>query len=382
MTGQRPDDHLNVTTYPTGVGATGVAAALSTTLDEGGGVRSLDPLTLLATRDGSGTWDTALVGLVRDRHARPIVLVDPEEQTIAVAATSPGNGGAIYYKRSPLDVIGFDTGVGVPLISSATDVTLDNVTSAKGPVSKEAGLLVLASDRTTGRYVHGVVDLGGGPPAADPADPERPTTPTPPPAGTTATLVRDSFEPWPIGRATATACFVRPEDPPGSLSIVADGGKGQALRIPSSATGVRGCRDFPEIARSTITVRARVRLSRIGLEDATILSVRGSGGEATSIRVTNLGVLAWFDRSTKIRSTVPIRPGVWYRVMVRIDQAKRTYDLRVTTDGGTRIAGAADLRWRMAAVRTVGSVCGQTSPAPPAQVIDFADVSAVATVVP
>ena len=382
VTGQRPDDKLSLTTYPMGVGATGVAAAVSTTLDEGGGVRSLDPLTLLAMRADDGTWDTTLVGLVRDRHARPIVLVDPEQQTIAVAATSPGNGGAIYYKRSPLDPITFDTGIGVPLISSATEITLDNVTSAKGPLTRDAGLLVLAADRTSGRYVHGVVDLGGGPPSADPADPERPTTPSAPAAGTTATLVRDSFEPWPLGRATATGWYVREEDPQGSLRIVSDGAKGQALRVPSSATGVRGCRDFPEIASAPLTVRARVRLSRLGLEDATILSVRGSGGEAASIRVTDLGVLAWFDRSTKIRSTVRFRPGVWYRVTARIDQVKRTYDLRVTTDGGTRIAGAADLRWRMGAVRTVGSVCGQTAAAPPAQVIDFADVTVVQTVTP
>jgi hypothetical protein len=122
----------------------------------------------------------------------------------------------------------------------------------------------------------------------------------------------------------------------------------------------------------------RVRLSRIALDDGTILSVRGSGGEAASLRVTDKGVLAWFDRLTKIRSTARFRPNVWYRVTARIDQAKRTYDLRVTNDGGgTRIASASGLRWRQAAVRTVGSVCLETAGAPPAQAIDIAEVSVV-----
>jgi hypothetical protein len=381
LIGQRPDTQLSVTSYPIAGGPAGVAAAVSTTLDEGGG-RGLDPLTMLATRDAGGTWDTTLFGLVRDRHARPVVLVDADEGAIAVAATSPGAGGAIYYKRAPLDAIQFDTGLGAPLVATETDVAIDNVTSSKSPLTKEAGMVVLAADRTSGRYLHGFVDLGGGPPAADPADPERPTAPTAPPDGATAILLRDSFEPWAIGRATATGWYVRPEDPQGSLSIVSDGGDGQALRVPSSATGVRGCRDFAEVPGAAIVVRARVRLSRIGVEDATILSVRGSGGEAASIRVTNLGVLAWFDRATKIRTTVPFRPGTWYRVTASIDQAARTYNVRVTTDDGTRVAGANGLRWRQPGVRTVETVCGETAPAPPAQVIDFADVTATQRVTP
>jgi hypothetical protein len=152
--------------------------------------------------------------------------------------------------------------------------------------------------------------------------------------------------------------------------------------VPSSATGVRACRDFAEVPAARLIVRARVRISRIGLEDATILSVRGSGGEAASVRVTNLGVLAWFDRATKIRTTAAFRPRTWYRVTATIDQAARTYNVRVTTDGGTRVAGANGLRWRQPGVRTVETVCGETAPAPPAQVIDFADVSVTQVVTP
>jgi hypothetical protein len=372
LAGQAPEDSLHMTTLPLDGGGTSVAAAVTTTLE-----RTLDPGVLLAMRDPAGTWDSTLVGLKRDRHARPIVLVDPEAATIAVAATSPGNGGAIYYKRAPLERIQFDTGLGVPLVADTTSIAIDYVTSAKGPLSRASGLLVLASDRTSGRYLHALVDLGAGPPSADPADPDRPTVPIDPPDDATATLMRDSFEPWPIGRAPAAAgWYVRPEDPPDALSMAADGGTGQALRVPSSATGVRACRDVPEVPGRTLTVRMRVRLSRIALEDGTILSVRGSGGESASLRVTNQGVLAWFDRATKIRSTARFRAKVWYRVTATIDQAKRTYSVRVTSDNGkTRIASASGLRWRMAAVRTVGSICVETAPAPPAQAIDIAEVS-------
>ena len=133
---------------------------------------------------------------------------------------------------------------------------------------------------------------------------------------------------------------------------------------------------MPEVPGRTLTVRLRVRLSRIALEDGTILSVRGSGGESASLRVTNKGVLAWFDRTTKIRSSARFRAKVWYRVTAVIDQTKRTYNLRVTSDDGkTRIASASGLRWRMAALRTVGSVCIETAAAPPAQAIDVAEVS-------
>ncbi len=370
LTGPRSDDALSVVPYPLPDGGIGVAAAVGTTLE-----RSLDPGTLLATREPAGTWDTTLVGLIRDRLARPIVLVDPEARTIAVAATSPGAGGAIFYKRSSLDQVQFDTGGGVPLIASQTEITIDDVTSSKSPLSREAGLLVLASDRTSGRYLHGVVDLGAGPPAANPADPDRPTTPVAPPDGVAATLLRDTFESWPIGAAGAAGWYVRPEDGTAALSIVADGGDGQALRVPSSKTGVRACRDVAEVAGRSLTIRMRVRLSRLALEDATILSVRGSGGEAASLRVTNLGMLAWFDGATKLRSTTRFRPNVWYRVTARIDQSKRTYDVSVSSDGGKRIVGVSGLRWRMPAVRIVGAVCAETAGAPPAQAIDFAEVS-------
>ncbi|MFL5685441.1 MAG: hypothetical protein ACJ77D_05250 [Chloroflexota bacterium] len=381
LPGAQPDPQLNMTTYPLTDGTTGVAAAVSTTNDQSAAGRTLDALTLAATRDAAGSWRTAVAGLVRDRHTRPIVLVDPTNRTIAIAATSPGSGGAIYYKRASLDQIEFDTGIGVPLIASTAETTIDNVTSSKGPLTPESGLLVLAHDRTSGLYLHGVVDLGGDAPTADPADASRPKLPTPPPKATTTTLIHDTFEPSAVGSVVPAAWYTRPEDPTGRMSIVA-GPTARALRVSSARTNVRACRDFSDVPATTLSVDILVKLSRAALEDATILSVRGSGGESASIRVTSKSVFAWFNGSTKIRTTAPFRAGAWYRVRATIDQTRKTYSVRIDTGGGRLVARASGLRWRARAVPSVKSVCVETAPAPPSQTIDIAEVRVTQIVTP
>jgi len=381
LPGPKPDPTVNLTTYPLANDTTGVAAAVATTHDQAAGGRQLDALTFVAMRDASGDWATAAAGLVRDHHARPIVLVDAAARTIAFVATSPGSGGAIYYKRSPLDRVEFDTGVGVPLIASTAETTIDNVTAAKGPLSEAGGMLVLAADRISGSYLHGVVDIGGGAPTIDPADASRSKLPTPPPKGTTTSLIHDTFEPSPLGTPVPSAWYTRPEDPKGRLAIV-EGPVKRALRVTGAAAGVRACRDFADVPGAILSVDILAKLSRAGLEDATLLSVRGSGGEAASIRVTNKSVFAWFNGTTKIRTTAPFRPGTWYRIRATIDQAKKTYSLRIDTGGGRPVARATGLRWRNRAVATVKSVCLETAPAPPSQTIDIAEVRVTQVVTP
>ncbi len=321
-------------------------------------------------------WTTNLIGLVRDHHARPVIMVDPATSTVYVAATSPGNGGTIFYKRASLDSLEFDTGRGTPLLSSTTDVEIDDVTSTKGPISKESGLVALAVDRSTGRYSHVVLDIGGGPPTADPADPKRPTTPTPASAKTTTSLLRDDFEAWAIGRADA-GWYVRPEDPQGRLSIVDGGTVKHALRVPSARGGVRACRDIPLVPGTRVTVTARVRVSAIGTSDGVLLSARGSGGEAGSVRITSRGVFGWYVGATKVRSTIVVRRGAkaWYRVSATFDQAKRTYDFRIWNAANKPVAGRTGLRWRTKGVTAIDSICIDTAATPAAQVIDIGEVS-------
>jgi hypothetical protein len=372
------DDHLSVKPYPLADGSTtGVAAAVRTAIDQSGGATSLDPLVLLAMRDPSGTWATHLVGQVRDRHTRPVVMIDEAAREVYVAATAPGNGGAIYYKRADLDRIVFDTGLGTPLVRSADDLAIDDATTTKQSLTAGSGLLVLAADRLTGRYLHGLVDLGGGLPAADPADPARPSVPDPPAPGHVTTYLDDDFEPWPVNTAQGIGWALRAEDAPRSMAVVDDGRGGRALRVRTAvrAAPARACRDFAEDPGVPLVIDARVRVSALGTSDTTLLSIRGSGGEAASVRVTDRGVLARFDRATKIRSTVPVRAGRWYRINVSVDQTARTASITFKTDGNRTIIKRSGMRWRMPAVKGVDSVCIETAGASAAQRIDLAEVS-------
>jgi hypothetical protein len=156
---------------------------------------------------------------------------------------------------------------------------------------------------------------------------------------------------------------------------VVDSPGNQSLRVASAGADVRACRDIPEIPGAALTVRARIRLTRVALDDATILSVRGSGGETASIRVTNQQALAWFDGPTKIRSSTSLPTGRFFILTARIDQERKTYALRVTTDSGAPVVSADGLDWRMSAVETVGSICIETPPVLPTQAIIVSEVS-------
>jgi hypothetical protein len=301
-------------------------------------------------------------------------MVDAATGTISVAATSPGNGGTIFYKRARIDRLEFDTGLGTPLLSSTTDLQLDSVTSTKAPVTADSGLLVLAADRTTGGYAHALVDLGGGLPSADPADPKRPKVPIRPSTKLSVPVLRDDFEAWPLGPGDA-GWFVRPEDPPGRLAIVDEGGGKHALRVSFARAGVRACRGIPSLPGATVTIDTRVRVSRAGAADAVMVAVRGSGGEAGSVRITSRGRFAWYAGSAKVRSTTAARAHAWYRVVVTLDQRRRTYALRVLNSANRLVVARTGLRWRTPAVKVVDSVCAETAAGAPRQVVDLGFVN-------
>lgn len=378
------DDHINLKAYPTGSGTTGVVAALKTSMETGTRINPLSPLILLAVRADDGTWGTHVAGLVRDRHTRPIVLVDEVAREFYLAATSPVRGGNVYYKRTPMDEIAFETGLGQILMTSADDVRINNASSTKQPLTRESGMVVVASDDDTGRYLHAVLDIGAGLPPADPAAPRRLDVPDPPDPASPVILVRNDFEPWPVGPAIGTVWRVREEDPPTALTIVDDGDGGRALRVSAGADGVpvRSCRQFSEVPQGSLAIEARVRFSRLGASDTALLSLRGSGGEAGNVRVTDAGFLAWYDGTVKVRTEAQLAPGRWYRIFITVDQTARTYDIRVTTDGGARIASRSAIAWRSSVVRNVRSLCQQHADMAPGQALDLSDVEIVQMVTP
>jgi hypothetical protein len=370
------DDHINLKAFPDAVGGTGVVAALKTSLDDATNVNPLSPLILLVVRAGNGTWTSNLVSQVRDKQTRAVVMVDETARMFYVAATAPSGGGSIVYKRTPIDAVAFESGGGQPLVASPQDVRISNASSTKQSLTAESGLVVLASDDESGRYLHAVVDLGDGLPPADPADPTRPERPDPPDPPSPITLIADDFEPWAVGKAEGTGWLPRPTDPSDAVSIADDGADGRALRVVPAGDGlsVRACRALPRRPPGTLSVQLRVRIGALGTSDTSILSMRGSGGEAASVRVTTRGEFAWYDRLTKVRSTAAFKAGTWYRLQVRVDSTAKTYAFTIATDGGDALVERTSVRWRHAEVPSVQDVCFETATGNSKQRIDISEV--------
>lgn len=367
------DDHINLKTYRDG-DSTAVVAALKTSLDERTPINPLAPQILLAFRDADGAWTTHLVSRVREKHTRAIVIVDEDARMVYVAATS--SEGTIDYKRASIDAISFETGEGVPLIASLVDPRISNATSTKQPVGIESGLVVLGSDNQTGRYLHGIVDIGAGMPAADPADTARPERPDPPDPLSPVTLVHNDFELWQPGDASGTDWALREEDVTASLTIADDVTGGRSLRLEPGPSGVsaRACREFAQRPDSVLSIDLRVRVTgHDGASDTSILSLRGGGGEAAAVRVTSHGDFAWFAGAERPRAPGFVGGRV-YRVTATIDQAARTFSFRVRADDGTVLVRQSGLAWRSGEVESVRSICLTTTSGQPAQVIDLLDV--------
>src|SRR5262249_25052061 len=122
------------------------------------------PFIELLTRDLAGRWSAATFGRVEDEHSRPRVVIDQEHDRLYLFATIRETGGAIFYKTACLDRIEFPPGPGTPAIQNPDMPAINNATSTKQNVTSATGLLVLASDSATGRYVHAYFDLKGASP--------------------------------------------------------------------------------------------------------------------------------------------------------------------------------------------------------------------------
>ncbi len=147
------DDHINLKSLQAGPEGE-VLAAVKTELQQGGA-----PLVLLLVLD-KGSWSRHTFGTVGEDHTRPLVIVDDENREAYMFAASPCcSGGSIYMKQSPLAHISFPSGLGTPFISSSSNTTVNNPSSTKQPVNSTTGLLVIAGDDGTSRYLHNTIAL-------------------------------------------------------------------------------------------------------------------------------------------------------------------------------------------------------------------------------
>ncbi|MDP9482179.1 MAG: hypothetical protein M3P84_03030, partial [Chloroflexota bacterium] len=233
-------------------------AAVTTALGDDPASPSTAPQVLLLARAIDGAWSSTLVSQLRDQNAAPLLAVDEPSGIVYVMATTPRRGGTITFKRGRIDGPSFTTGTGSALIAESTAPLISRGTSTKGGVSPETGLVVLAFDPATARYLHGILDLGGGV-AAGPV----------PAAGTAAAqfVFRDDFNPWEIDSSPNIGWDLRATDPVRSFVVKGvpnKNNKSATLIARTPGTDVRACRSFPPITGGDLTIEVRVRVPVLG----------------------------------------------------------------------------------------------------------------------
>ncbi|MBJ2121643.1 hypothetical protein I6N91_11710 [Arthrobacter sp. MSA 4-2] len=152
-TGGCANDHLNLRQLTTD-GSGRLYAAIKTSAQQPG-----QTLVALLVRDSNGRWTSAPFGAVEDAHTRPMVMIDQERRQVWMFAVAPEGGGTVFYKKAPLDNVSFPPGPGTPIISSSTDLDINDPTTTKQNVTGQTGLVVLAASRTNARYWHAAIDL-------------------------------------------------------------------------------------------------------------------------------------------------------------------------------------------------------------------------------
>lgn len=347
-------------------------AAVTTALSDDPASPSTAPQVLLLVRASDGTWSNVLVSQIRDQDAAPLVAVDDASGVAYVMATNPKRGGAINFKRSLVDRLSFATGAGSPLIADPGAPLTSRGTTTKSGVSPQTGLVVLAYDPATSRYVHGIIDLGGGV-AAGPV----------PPAGAASgpqLLFRDGFDPWKVGSTPNIGWVLRATDPVRAFTI-----QGQPTKTNKTASlvakvpgkDVRACKSFPEVTSGDLTVDVRVRLTRTGPSDAVMTEVRGEGVEAATVRFGRNGFFAYFHGATKVRTLVPVRAGVWYRSIVVVHLQTRTYDWTLLNGARRRLIAVQNIPWRDTTSLPMDKVCLRTPTGGPRVGLNWDDISVI-----
>jgi hypothetical protein len=152
------DDHVNLKSLQADPSGT-VYVAMKTSLDDNPGTGPDAPLVLLLVLRPGGDWQRHTFGRVRDDHTRPIVLVNSKTRRLYMFATAPVEGGAIYYKQTSLDRIRFGRGRGRLFIQSDANPLINDATSTRQDLRRAPGLVVLASDSSTRRYLHNFLSL-------------------------------------------------------------------------------------------------------------------------------------------------------------------------------------------------------------------------------
>jgi hypothetical protein len=346
---RQPDDHINMKADASGR----VYAALKTSLDTLPNVNSLAPQILLVVRDRERHWRSHVVARVKDHHTRPIVLIDEGRDIVYVVATSPATGGSIYYKRSPLDDVSFETGLGTVLVDGGDGVRISNATSTKQLMTSEMDLVVLASDNSTARYFHAVLNIHAtGVHAAPSPDP---------PVGDPQLAVNDSFDSWRDGEQLP-AGWVGRDVETGEATVQARGDRGRVGQVASLSDGPppRVCRGFAPIAAGRVLITFDIRARGTGRTEAVLALVRGAGGDAAYIRFGSRGTFTYVVGNARKATSARWKPDTWYKVSIELSLADRSTVFSIANAAGEAVLPRTRGAWPGPA-KSVDEICFQPS---------------------
>jgi len=147
------DDHINLKSLQSD-GSGRVFAVTKTSLNDPANPNPNDPLVLLSVFTPAAGWATYPVWRVSDGVTRPILFIDQSNFVLHVFASSSVSGGRILEKTSPINSISFAVGTGTTFMKDGGSNSLNNATSTKQNLTSASGLVILASNDTTGYYWH------------------------------------------------------------------------------------------------------------------------------------------------------------------------------------------------------------------------------------
>lgn len=157
---QLADNHITARSLD-GPEGPSLFAVVKTSLDVLPDSQPTDAQILLLELRPDGQWRSHVFGRLEDRHTRPLLLIDEEARELYIFAVSPFGGGSVYYKRTPADTIDLPRGKGIPFLQMADQPDITSPTSTKQNLTAASGIVVIAADLETERYVHGVLSLPG-----------------------------------------------------------------------------------------------------------------------------------------------------------------------------------------------------------------------------
>ncbi|HET8777009.1 MAG TPA: hypothetical protein VFN76_05040 [Candidatus Limnocylindria bacterium] len=311
----------------------------------------LDAQILLIEVPLTGEPETYLVGRVEDQHTDPIVIVNGGSRELYVVAAAPHAGGAIYYKAASLDDIEFVTGVGSPLISAVDeDARFAHPTSTKQALDARSGLVVAATDPTTGMYGFATVGFVGSAAGA------------PSPRQSTAPLVEQTFDGLRVGGEVPG--WVLDGVPAPAFEIRVLTGSNSSARLSSTGTDARACLSLPEVSTGVLRAQIATLVNVPSNEELHLLQLRGPGGELASVRLRN-GEVVYGTGASRVRTDLFLAPGRWYLSALTIDFATHTYRLEIRNDSnGTLVLEAHDLPWSSSEASAANRLCVELPPQP------------------